>query len=413
MTCFDTLAQRIDDAFIGYDKQVKAHQASPYLSWCMSSLSSTYYPSYQYINCMGSGLFQRSSTYLFGSITPFIRDRFISTIIHTISSRYYQPLIDLSYSISDHDLTLFLRRLDDLLFSYWPQIRSWSFSELFSFLNHSCVLFNDYLGLPHDLYKQVKHEHYERCLSMYQLIRTEHETSLTLQSLCYLSMRANWIDSYLDTERVNQFLSTFPEELNHIFDEANWLDDFMIKNPYIHYSSFLYLIKASSKHILYELDNQGELLFDLLLIEHLLLQGHSITISTKHSAILNDVTYSDLTSILGGYSEFDHLKSYLKSNTLSIIDNGSSDIIPIRYRMSDAYINAYQQSDYLILKGQGNFESFPLKHISPISKHSLSYKKDHLYLFGLKSSFSQRSFSTLMKKCPLETLICYSTRVIN
>ncbi len=412
MTSFDTLVKRIDTTFLNVNKAIKLHIASPHLEWCIGGFSHTYYSSYQYIDSFGSGLLQRSSNYLLGSVITLIRDRFISSVLETIRSRYYQPLTRLSYNIPDRDLNLFLATLDDLLYSYWHQLRSWSFSELFSFLNQACVHLNEYLELPTDLYKTVKEDHHNRCFAMYKLIRDEQKEPLSLQALCYLAIRANWLDSYLDQQRIDDFLITFPDELNDILDQASWLDEFMLNNPYIDYHSLLYPIKGAPKHILYELDNHGELLFDLLLIEHCLKRNHKITISSKHAPILNDVTYSDLNTVLAS-AEFEHLKPYLSSQHLSIIDNGSTDVIPLRYSMSDAYIHAYQQADLVIMKGQGNFESFPLKRNFPLYKQSIAYRNDHIYLFGLKSTFSQRSFSLLKKQVPLETLICHATMIFN
>ena len=53
------------------------------------------------------------------------------------------------------NLNLFLATLDDLLYSYWHQLRSWSFSELFSFLNQACVHLNEFFDLRTDLFKTV------------------------------------------------------------------------------------------------------------------------------------------------------------------------------------------------------------------------------------------------------------------
>tara|TARA_B100000427_G_C15512646_1_gene596871 strand:+ start:1360 stop:2598 length:1239 start_codon:yes stop_codon:yes gene_type:complete len=412
MTSFNTLIQRIDSSFLALNEQIKVQHACPKLAWCVGSFNQTYYSSYHYIDSFGTTNFQRTSNYLFGSLLPVIRDKFISSVIDTLRCRYYEPLTKLSYSISDRDLNLFLLNLDELLFSYWHQLRSWSFSELFSFLNKACLLFNDYLDLETDLYKNVKQEHFQRCLTMYQLIRDDYYETLSLQALCYLSIRANWLDCYLEKQRVDSFLSIFPEEINDILDNAAWLDKFMYDNPYIDFDSLVYPIMGASKHILYELDNHGEFLFDLLLIEYCLLQGHTITIAAKGAPILNDITYNDLLDAFN-LPNLNHLTPYIANSQLTIINNGSGDVIPLRYLMSDAYINAYQKADLVIMKGQGNFESFPLKRSFPLINKKVNYLKDHIYLFGLKSSFSQRSFSMLKTKAPIDALVCHASMILN
>ena len=77
------------------------------------------------------------------------------------------------------------------------------------------------------------------------------------------------------------------------------------------------------------------------------------------------------------------------------------------------YIKAYQKADLVIMKGQGNFESFPLKRSFPLINKQVNYLKDHIYLFGLKSSFSQRSFSMLKTKAPIDALVCHASMILN
>ena len=407
----DEVIKELDTTLLHYQDLVKQHNQAPSLTWCMNTQSS-YHSSYYNLNTFGSTHVYRTLNYLFGGYISFYKDRFISQITSTLRQRYYLPLKNLSFNIPDDSLSLFINHLDNLLFSHWKAICNWSFAELFSFLNQSCIIFNSHLELPVDLYKSEKKIQLQRCLAMIELIKEEAPNGLPLESLCFLAIKANWIDSYLDKTVIDTFLAHFPEELNQILDENIPLTDFMTHNPFINYSSLLYLAKGSPKRILYELDNQGEALFDLLLIEHFLNKGHAITLVTKQKPILNDVTYDDLKTILC-LPEFKTLEPYQQSKQLTIISHGSSDVIPLRYCMNEAYIDHYTQSDMVIMKGQGNFESYPLRHMLPILKKQLSYKKNHCHLFVLKSALSQRSFQTIVKSCPLKTLICYSTAGFN
>lgn len=100
------------------------------------------------------------------------------------------------------------------------------------------------------------------------------------------------------------------------------------------------------KKILYIGDNTGEIFFDKFFIEYLLSEGHQVTFAYKAEPALNDVLLDDVK-----YAEIDKL--------CPIINSGSTTAGTIWEEMTDEMKKAYNNSDLIISKGQGNFETLP------------------------------------------------------
>jgi uncharacterized protein with ATP-grasp and redox domains len=101
-------------------------------------------------------------------------------------------------------------------------------------------------------------------------------------------------------------------------------------------------LMESSENILYLMDNCGEAVFDRLLIE---LYPEKITIAVRGYPILNDITPREVES------------SGLNNLAKRIINTGDATPgVSLRYA-SDEFLEAFNQADLIISKGQGNFES--------------------------------------------------------
>lgn len=101
---------------------------------------------------------------------------------------------------------------------------------------------------------------------------------------------------------------------------------------------------TNSAKVLYLTDNCGEIVFDRLLIEFLHKKGAQITVATKHGPIINDALKEDAyLAGLGNYAQ--------------IIDNGTRCPGTVLAFASDEFLQHYRDSDLIISKGQGNFES--------------------------------------------------------
>ncbi len=97
-----------------------------------------------------------------------------------------------------------------------------------------------------------------------------------------------------------------------------------------------------AKKILYIGDNAGEIVFDKIFMEFLPLE--KVVFVVRGGPVINDVTYHD--------AEMVGLTKMVK-----VIDTGAKmpGVIPIR--SSKNFLKEYEESDLVISKGQGNFET--------------------------------------------------------
>lgn len=109
------------------------------------------------------------------------------------------------------------------------------------------------------------------------------------------------------------------------------------------YPEFLDAID-SSENVLYLLDNAGEIVFDRLLIEELTDRGKKVTAVVKGAPVLNDVTLED--AVQAGLT-----------SVCEVMDNGSDAIGTIIEWTSPEFQEAFTESELVISKGQGNFET--------------------------------------------------------
>lgn len=95
--------------------------------------------------------------------------------------------------------------------------------------------------------------------------------------------------------------------------------------------------------LLYLLDNAGEIVFDMVLIEELL-KHTSVTAVVKGAPILNDVLLEDAEMV--GLTEI-----------CPVIDNGGAFIGAPLDQVPESFLNRMHQADIIVGKGQGNFET--------------------------------------------------------
>jgi uncharacterized protein with ATP-grasp and redox domains len=105
-----------------------------------------------------------------------------------------------------------------------------------------------------------------------------------------------------------------------------------------------YISKA--QHILYLLDNSGEIVCDRILIENLLqsFPNLKITAAVRGMPVLNDVTIKDATQT--GLNKI-----------IDIIDNGNDAVGTILEQCSKQFINVLKTTDLIISKGLANYET--------------------------------------------------------
>jgi uncharacterized protein with ATP-grasp and redox domains len=98
------------------------------------------------------------------------------------------------------------------------------------------------------------------------------------------------------------------------------------------------------RRLLYLGDNAGEIVFDTLLVEHLLAHGLHITYTVKSGPIINDAMMKDAHD--AGMTRL-----------VPVIETGSDDIGVNWDRVSPEFRHAYDSADVVLAKGHGNFET--------------------------------------------------------
>jgi hypothetical protein len=99
----------------------------------------------------------------------------------------------------------------------------------------------------------------------------------------------------------------------------------------------------SAKTVLYLADNNGEIVFDKLLIEKLKEYDVEVTVALKEKPILNDACIEDAIQI--GLDE-----------VANLVSTGTDSIGVIYGDVSDEFKEIFDKSDLVISKGLGNYE---------------------------------------------------------
>jgi uncharacterized protein with ATP-grasp and redox domains len=225
-----------------------------------------------------------------------------------------------------------------------------------------------------DPYLEVKNRFNKLALQMYPELKERVENSTDpLETAVRLAIAGNIIDfgvnSTVEQDKVEK---TIAESLTEPLDKRA-LEQF--RNA-----------TSQAKDILYLGDNAGEIVFDRLLVEQL--PCEKITFVVKGNPILNDVTMED-AQIVG------------LTDIVKVIDNGSDAPGTILDSCSEAFRRRFDESDLLIAKGQGNYETlsdtdreifFLVKPKCNVLARHLECETGSIVLKGLnQSKFMERS----------------------
>jgi uncharacterized protein with ATP-grasp and redox domains len=180
-----------------------------------------------------------------------------------------------------------------------------------------------------DPFKEIKSEYNQIALKLYPDLRKKvMESPDPLWTASRLAIAGNVIDFGIFTSV--DIVGTVERALSG----AITVDD---------YSSFKSSVNGDTD-ILYLLDNSGEIVFDRLLIEVLTGMSKKVKAVVKGKAVLNDVTIEDAKET--GLTE-----------VCEVIDNGSDCIGTILEFTSREFNEQFDRSNFVISKGQGNFET--------------------------------------------------------
>ena len=114
------------------------------------------------------------------------------------------------------------------------------------------------------------------------------------------------------------------------------------------------VIEADPKSIVWLVDNDGEVVFDLWLVEQLVELGHRITVVGKPEPASNDATVADLYQ-MAEHPFFQQLPQQIYAGDIQFISSGSITIGTNLHQATTEFATAILNADLVISKGQGNF----------------------------------------------------------
>lgn len=388
----DKLKEKITQNFKNFQDTIHKRQTqNP--KWLLNHSKHPYIPDYFNFSNYGNSRLQKLINRLLSPM-PKLWNRFITPHItkHTLDSlkTRYSPI----WKSHPHLEEPFLSHIKHLLKSHPKALKKATFTELFQFISESLHELATHIKKP-DTFKEVKTHHNKSFIPLYHQLREElPEHPKKTDLLLYLVTRANWLD--IMEPSMTRFETLFFEEVNNLLDDEEDLHFQITQNPHFHSQKFTHWLRGAPKTILYELDNVGEHLLDLLLIEDALKHGHTLYLSAKKAPTLNDITLSELNTQLQT-PDFAHLTPYL-GKTLHTLDNGSKSTGKQHFKVSQRYKAAYKAADFLIIKGQGNFGCMPMGQKRARKFHPYPYKKPMFYLMGVKAPIIHQSLSTIFSK---------------
>ncbi len=148
------------------------------------------------------------------------------------------------------------------------------------------------------------------------------------------------------------------------------------------------LEKAFKKHshVLYLVDNAGEIVFDKILLEKIKSYGLDITIAVKEAPIVNDACMTD--ALEAGLDEYGE-----------IVSTGEDTVGVVYEEFSQDFKKIFDESKFIISKGLGNFEGLTELDLSdkdvfylacakcPVSARLIGIDLDEMFLFKDNGSF--------------------------
>jgi uncharacterized protein with ATP-grasp and redox domains len=198
-------------------------------------------------------------------------------------------------------------------------------------------ILHEVTGNP-DPYKEIKIRYNDISMALYDDLRTiVLQNEDPINTAAKLAVAGNVIDFGVSNREVH-----VEQIIESIHSLSFSIDDF---------SLFITDLKKSKK-IVYLADNAGEIVFDRLFVEMLQRfypeRGFDFTVVVRGAPIINDATMED--------AEMIGLTSLAK-----VIGNGDNAPATDLSKVSAEMKNVYDESDIIISKGMGNYETLDLE----------------------------------------------------
>lgn len=340
--------------------------------WCLPSSSSWRYH-FNYDVALHAQL-KKKLSYVFKFSSKFWIKCFLKSYINTIlnQSKYFfyvnrDVVLPPSLSIYEELSQLLLQLTYP---SYLPSIPNF---ELIHLILGGLDFFLESVGKK--TYSLINITYQEYFLEA--LLKVDEEISVHEQKfliLFYLSIRinVNGMLGYPSEGLVNIIF----EEFNHIIDTPLYIKH-QLQSSYKALDWLVNVLAKRSYTILFELDNEAELVFDLYLTKHLLEQGHTLYLCPKVKPFSTKVSKESI-ELLIKRNLFYSLKDFVQKRQLIILQ-GHNHLYKSVPNVSNSYKQAFLTSDILFVKGVYNMDATLLfKNNNPIP-----YNKATIFFFAL------------------------------
>ena len=236
---------------------------------------------------------------------------------------------------------------------------------------------SDYHRHEYDDLKRITQSLNERAINMVTHYDHRYLSQDALPVLLHAAGYANWLDVMvpnIDT----QFDEVFSTLHTILFNHQGGRMDRCIEQ-----------INRATR-ILYECDNAGEVILDLMVISALINSGKTVTLVLKNGCILNDATYHDGMDIINNVPYFSILKKALQCRQLQLITPNAypalGKYLPL---VTPEYRDAYEMNDLIILKGQANLQTMPRMFYGVFNRR-YTYRCPIIVGLVVKSSIAQQ-----------------------
>ncbi|MBU2648933.1 protein-glutamate O-methyltransferase family protein [bacterium] len=374
------------------DRVKRRQQSGRDLAWLLETPHSLpYRPDYLPLRSAGKNRFQQrlnrvisasSRSLWFRLFWPKIRQGLVSYTEHSYLPKVFQQL---QMASERGELTQTITRgLREVMGYFWTELPDCTFSELSNCL--LAIIHEPFRQLEcrEDVFAGEKRRQNKTCLSLLHEIDSRLKSHpRRLQILLQLCCRSNWIDSLEDDSE--RFLETFHLEIEDMLADGEQSRLLFRDNPFFQFKWLENRVHGTPLTILYELDNCGEVVFDLKLVEYLVSEGHRCVLCVKSCPMVNDVTAEDLDELLK-QPLLSGLNRARTDERLSVITSGpfigGGKLV---HDISLEYQKTYPQVDLLIVKGQGNFQSMPMGVRQHGRFYPYPYRKPVVFMTGIKS----------------------------
>jgi len=383
----------LDDVFVDVKRIIndRSHPETD-LSWIIRDNTASY-PDYFIVKTFGRNSFESKINSFLYSVAPVLWKRFIwKRMCRKMCSHVRDEHVK-RFDLPLHDKKLFINVCYQHLYKNWKFWGTATFSDIFIFIALFLQKFSEDVLKTPDRFKEIKVDQNEKMLTLVnEIIEDLLQHPQATGIMAYLAIKGNWMDVFENDP--NAFFIAFSEEVNELMDSEEILTTHKVNNDFFHLDQFLSVIEGKPKKILYECDNSGEVVLDLLFIEHLLSMGHSITITTKVRPFLNDVLDTEIKELI--IKNFPTLSEALETKKITLLSHDLAFAGKIFSESKGDYINAVTESDFMIAKGQGHFQMMPMVDLIN-TKKAMPYTLPVFYLFGVRADIIYWCCNALFK----------------